>query len=347
MRLKSSFFNLKSLYRRFIFLALIFCASGANSIFACAPDNADIEWLGQTLRVWDKTRKDALYIPSANLPWLILFDESCVLHVNLDLAVFKPTEKAKNKITFARRTFDVYRLAHDGKIKLPNNDEIPARLLSFASNYGDGKKSFLVSAMPSIWKKSENLKTEKNLDALVRGVFVHEMTHTFHGHYYARLDELEERLSGVENFDDDIIQNLFGKNEEFRKAYETEHDLLFRAISEPKISRKRELAKAALDSIRQRRQRFFSGADVVYAEIEDIFLTMEGAANWAAYKSASAQGLSEAEAFKLIRRSGKYWSQDEGIALFAVVDSLLPKWQKKVFGKSAVSVIDLLAEAVR
>lgn len=352
MRIKYSGIDLKSLYfyiqKRFLFFVLTFIfLLIAQSVFACVPKKNELEWIEQTLRIWDKTRKDSLLFSSKKLPWLILFDESCVLHINPDLSVFKTEKSATTKLTFNRQSFDVYSQNHDGKITLPNKEEVPARLLSFASNYDGGKKSFLVSAMPSIWQKAEHLKEEKNLDALVRGVFVHEMTHTFHQNYYMRLDELEKQLSDIENFDDDIIQNTFGKKDEFRKAYEIEHDLLYRAVNENNLARKSELAKNALNSIRVRRKQFYVGKDTIYAEIEETFLTMEGAANWAAYKSAIEQGLSQTDALKLIRRSGKYWSQDEGIALFVVIDSLLPRWQKKAFGKSAVSVIELLEEAVR
>jgi hypothetical protein len=276
---------------------------------------------------------------------MILFDETCVYHINPDLAVLKAD--AKSRIPFNRKLAEVYLVKHDGKIRLPNDQEIPAQLLSFASNYDGGKKSFFTAAMPSVWQKAPHLKDEKNLNALVRSVFVHEMTHTLHRNFYARLDEIEKQMPEVENFDDDIIQNVFGKRDEFRKAYEIEHGLLYQAVSENNPARKRELARKSLDAMRARRQRFYAGKDAVFGELEEIFLTMEGAANWAAYSSAVGQGASEQDALKQIRRSGKYWSQDEGLALFLVIDSLLPKWQKKAFGKPAATVTELLAEALK
>ena len=333
--------------KRFIFFAAILIALTASlQAFAeCAPRKAETGWIAQTLRVWKKTRQSALLLPAEKLPWMVLFDESCVWHINPDLRILKTD--AKSRIPFDRKVADVYLLNHAGKIALPNAQEIPARLLSFASGYDGGKKSFFVAAMPSIWQKAPNLQTEKNLDALVKSVFMHELTHTLHRNFYARLDEIEKRLVGVENFNDDLIQNTFQTNDEFRKAFENEHKLLYEAVGETNLTRKRELAKQALALINARRQKFFTEKDALYAEIEEIFLTMEGAANWTAYQAAIGQGLAEPDALKLIRRSGKYWSQDEGLAMFLIIDALLPKWQKKAFGKSPATVTDLLSEAVR
>ena len=200
--------------------------------------------------------------------------------------------------------------------------------------------------MPAVWRRVPRLKSEARLEILIRSVFVHEMSHTRHRNFFGRLDRIEKQHKFAERFGDDIVQDRFGKREGFRKAYEKEHDLLYRAASATDRGRKRVLAKKALDSIRDRHKRFFSGDDAHYEEIESIFLTMEGVANWAAYKAAMREGLSRADAIKLIRRGGRYWAQDEGLALFLVIDSLLPDWQEKTFVESAISVTDLLNEAV-
>lgn len=181
---------------------------------------------------------------------------------------------------------------------------------------------------------------------LARSVVVHELTHTFHRNFHARLDILERELSEVKEFNDDIIQNTFAANPDFRRMYESEHALLYQAVYEADPGKKRKLAKKALETIRKRRAKFYTGQNKVYSEIEDIFLTMEGAANWAAFRSAMIDGLSVLDAMKLIRRSGKYWSQDEGIALFLVIDSLSPDWQKRAFGTSNASAVDLLDRSV-
>ena len=176
---------------------------------------------------------------------------------------------------------------------------------------------------------------------------IRDRTHTYHRNFFARLSVIEKELKDVENFDDDIIQNTFGKDEQFQTAYLKEIDLAIKAEQEPNRSQKRTAAKLVLDAIKQRRTQFYVGENAKFAEIEDIFLTMEGVANWAAYRAAIADGLTEDSASRLIRRSGKYWSQEEGIVLFLIIDSLLPNWQKIGFGKQRVSIVDLLERATR
>jgi len=330
--------------KRFVFFAAIFVLFYSTAL-ACEEKEPESRWIEQTIRLWENIRRDALLLPAEKLPWMILFDESCVWQINPDLAVLKTD--AKNKIAFNPKLADVYLTGHTGKIALPSGEEIPAQLVSFASGYGENKKPFFVASMPAIWQKAPNLRDEKNLDKLIRSVFVHEMTHTLHRNFYAKLDEIEKKIPDVKDFNDDIIQNIFGEKSEFRRGYELERDLLYEAVEERTVARRRQLANTVLDSIRTRRKQFFTGKDAIYAEAEEIFLTMEGAANWAAYRAAIAQGLNEPDALRLIRRSGKHWSQDEGLAIFAVIDSLLPQWQKKAFGKRAATVTELLSEAVR
>jgi hypothetical protein len=238
-------------------------------------------------------------------------------------------------------------VSHSGKIGLPENGEVPAALLSFAAPYDNGKASFLISALPAVWSKAPHLQSEPNVDKLATSVFVHEMTHTLHRGFYARLDEIEKRLKATDEVDDDIIQTKFEKVEGFRTMVEAEKKLLYDAAAATNRREKKRLAAKAFTAMSERRRRFFTADTAVYAELEDVFLTMEGVANWAAYRSATAQGLGRPDALKLIRRGGKYWSQDEGLALFLVIDALLPNWQKRAFAERNATAFDLLGDAVK
>jgi len=106
------------------------------------------------------------------------------------------------------------------------------------------------------------------------------------------------------------------------------------------------VARQALEAMEARRARYFTGENAIYGELEDLFLNMEGAANWAAYRLAAA-AMPPAVAVNSIRGSRSRWSQDEGPALFLVIDALLPGWQGRVFAATPVSVLGLLREAVR
>jgi len=336
------------LWRSLILIVAIFSVTGA-SIARCEPTADETRWLNSTVQVWKRVRSDSLKLEPARLPWLILFDEKCVYNINPNLKILDPQSGARSsdRILLAGEKVVIYPAEHRGQIKLPDGQTIPAQLISFAANYDGDKRSFLAAALPSIWAKAEHLKAEQNLETLVRSIYVHELTHTYHRNFFARLSVIEKGLKDVENFDDDIIQNTLGKNDQFRNAYLDEIALAVKAEQEPDKAKKRLAAKLVLNAIKQRRAQFYVGDNEKFAEIEDIFLTMEGVANWAAYRASIVDGMTPENASRLIRRSGKYWSQEEGILLFLIIDSLMPNWQKTAFSKERVSIVDLLERATR
>jgi hypothetical protein len=224
---------------------------------------------------------------------------------------------------------------------------IDAKVTSFAGTYGADDQPYMVMALPDIWRGDPRQASEPQLDRLTRIVFVHEMTHTLQAHSTGVwLTNLEARYKLPPDLTDDIIQERFAATPGFREAYEAERDLLYRAAGESDPAARRRLLSEALDAMKTRRARYFAGADAVYADLEDLFLNMEGVANWAGYRLASRDSASLADAVTFMRRGGKRWSQDEGLALFLVIDAAVPEWQPQVFGRAPVSVMDLLSKAI-
>ncbi|MFT3743233.1 MAG: hypothetical protein QM785_02960 [Pyrinomonadaceae bacterium] len=345
-QLSYSFHRKTTRTTRALYLALATLVLSGNVIAQCSLENTDKTWLEQTIRSWKKVRQNGLKLKAAKLPWLVLFDENCVYNIGVNKIFFESTAQPEVR-SLAGENVTVYSAPHTGKIALPDGQIIPAQLVSFAANYDNDKNSFFVAALPSIWKKAEHLKTENNITTLVRAVYIHELTHTYHRNFFARLSEIEKGLKDVENFDDDVIQNTFGKDERFRASYLDEIAMASTAAKQTDITKKRLEARVLLSAIKQRRSQNYTGENKKFEEVEDIFLTMEGVANWAGYRAAIADGLDEATASKLIRRSGKNWSQEEGILLFMIIDRLLPNWQRIAFGESRVSIVNLLERAVR
>lgn len=340
--------NITSLIKRLLF-TIVISAVAAGACFAqCELKPDEAKWLEATIKTWNNVRRNELKLSVETMPWSVLFDENCVHNINPDPKLFAAAKGVRPMVrSLAGEQLRIASSRHDGKIILPDGQSIPSQLISFAANFDGDKRSFFVAALPSIWRNAEHLKQEKNLDTLVRSVYIHELTHTYHRNFFARLNVIEKSMPDVDNFDDDIIQNTFGKNEQFSKAYVEEIALANAAANETKLEQKRLIAKQLLSRMKQRRAQHFTGDKTIFAEIEDIFLTMEGVANWAAYRAAIADGLSENESSRLVRRSGKFWSQEHGILLFMVIDPLLPNWQKLAFAKRPVSVVGLLERAVR
>jgi len=265
---------------------------------------ADRAFLAEAVKTWDVVRAEDLRLAPAPLPSFVVFDEHCVWR-------------------------DGAGAEHQGTIALPGGNEAPARALAFASS--DAGKAFLVLALPSVWRADERHRDDPKLDLLVRSVFVHEMTHTRQADSLgARLTELETEHK-IENLNDDLIQQRFASRDGFTAAFTKERDLLYDVANEKNAKRRLALAKEASRAIEQRRARFFIGDDAYFAELEEIFLGMEGVANWAGFRAAMRAGLTRDEAVTLMQGSRKWFSQDEGLALFLAIDALTPGWQQRVF----------------
>jgi hypothetical protein len=297
----------------------------------CNLSAADRAWVDELIDTWRGVSRDDLRIDPDPLPLIIIFNESCQWNVQPGVDVSKTSSGT----------------AHDGSITLPDSDTAPARLASFAGSYGSGAKPYLVMAMPSIWRADPTLRDDPGLPLLLRAVFVHEMTHTVQTAAIGPwLTDVEKRL-GSEDFNDDIIQTRFGSDIEFKAAFAAERSLLYQAVAEPNPGVRRALVATAVGMIEARRARYFTGDNAVYAEVEDLFLNMEGLGNWVAYRVAVREGLSEADAIDFVRRGRNRWSQDEGLAAFLVIDAMLPDWRGRVLEGKPASVLQLLSETAR
>jgi hypothetical protein len=308
-------------------VALVSCPAGAQPS-VCTLENDSAAWIRGAFDSWSETRRSDLRLSEGELPWVILFDASCVWQVNAN-----------------GRTSALAGTSHHGRIVLPDESAIDAKVTSFAGTYGTDDRPFLVMALPVVWRQEPRHAANADLERLMRSVFVHEMTHTVQAHATGVwLKALEQRTPLPADLTDDIIQQKFGAVAGFQDAYEMERDLLFRAAAEPDRVRRRALASQALAAITTRRSRYLSGDNAMYGDLENLFLNMEGVANWAGYRAALREIGNPADALTLMRRA-RSWSQDEGLALFLVIDSLVPGWQSEVFGAVPASVIDLLQKA--
>jgi hypothetical protein len=101
--------------------------------------------------------------------------------------------------------------------------------------------------------------------------------------------------------------------------------------------------------MRARRARWFTGAEAKWLPLDDLFLVMEGLGQWAGYRwlvGDKGRGLDPGATLTEFRRGGRFWTQDEGLALMLVVDRLRPGWQKAAFAAEPALAEALLAQAV-
>jgi hypothetical protein len=146
-----------------------------------------------------------------------------------------------------------------------------------------------------------------------------------------------------------VVQTRFASRPGFAAAFKREQQLLWDATSAPSINDARALARRALRVIDSRRARYFKNQDAVYAAAEDLFLTLEGTGQYALYRWLTDRhggAMAKPDALAFARRDGKRWSQDEGLALYLVLDRLWVDWPPATFGPSQQTALDLLRKAV-
>jgi hypothetical protein len=313
--------------------------------------DADRAWMVDVLSSWRTVSRQDLGLKDRPIPWVVFFDQDRVWHVNFQTAPLVPEDETPIRETLIvdEEPLPVLGFSHHGGIVLPDGDHIPAQLILFASTYGDPPSPYFVMAMPAIWRATPRHAQDTHLEALIAGVFVHEITHTQQSHSLgSRVDALVA-AHGLDDdeVDDDLVQRRFADRPGYREAYERERDLLFAAAAAESDSTCRVLARRAHEAIAERRSRWFVGDETFYGELEDIFLNFEGVANWAAYRALIARGVAPEQALPELRRGGKWWSQDEGLALLLVLDRLDAPWRQRVFSADPGSILAMLADVTR
>jgi hypothetical protein len=288
----------------------------------CVADPADVAWITASTAAWTYTETRILRLPAARGPLLVFFDKVCVYWP-------RPQE-------------------HGGKVALPDGNIIPAHIVSFAAPYDHDRKAFFVMALPSVWR-AEGAKSEFGLETLTTAVRIHETTHTRQFYAFSpRIAALTKKWGLPDDITDDSLQDHFAKDPAYVAAYQAERDLLFQAVAEPDRSQARALAGRALAMVRARQTRWFTGEEAKWTDLDDAFLTLEGVAQFAAYRwltDPRGGHIAPAVALNNFRRGGRFWTQDEGFALFLVVDRLVPNWRDRAFAANPEGAYELLARA--
>jgi hypothetical protein len=99
--------------------------------------------------------------------------------------------------------------------------------------------------------------------------------------------------------------------------------------------------------MRARQQRWYPAAEAYLAPAEDIWLTMEGSAQWAAYQWVIDPKGGAVPLERTQFRTGRWWSQVQGFALFLALDRLTGEgWKRHAFGDGAKTGLEMLDEAL-
>lgn len=299
---------------------------------SCALSPSDQAWLDASMDAWNHAAHNISGVGRVESIRAVFFDAQCM--VTSDTAMNGGPKQWRAT-------------PHSGQVQVPNGPVIPAGVISFAMG-GEDVEQFVMST-PSIWRaanKSDN--GLGSLEKLMTVVVIHEGTHVAQIPTYGKLiGALAEANKLPEDFNDDSIQKRFEGNAEYAASIKRETGLLLAAADAKDDGEAKRLAREARGLMRARQQRWFAGADAYLAEAEDVWLTMEGSAQWAAYQwvidpkgGAVAPGRTQF-------RTGNWWSQVQGFALFMVLDRLVgDQWKRHAFGDGAKTGLQMLDEAL-
>lgn len=322
-------------------LALSACATTplsappAAAAPTCTVSAEDQAWINRSLAAWRFSAREITGIGEVRNFTAVFFDSDCVL----------TSPDALNRADHATWTAT----PHTGTVALPNNDSMPAGVTSFAS--AEDGVAMLVMSTPSVWRAGGVDNAGIGLETMMVAVLLHEGSHVSQmSTYGARIGALATANNLPEDFNDDSIQHRFESNAEFSASVARETELLYQSVAAPDDATARRLAREARDLMRARMARYYTGADAYLASAEDVFLTMEGSGQYAGYEWVlNPRGAAQPVEVALpnFARRSRWWTQNEGLGLFLVLDRLAPRdWKRVVYGNGEHTILELIDAAL-
>jgi poly(3-hydroxybutyrate) depolymerase len=320
-------------------LALVGSAPAAASS-PCAIDEA-APWIHRWFDAWELTSRQILRLPDAPPPHLVFFDSLCVYTTSERSA---KDELGQQGPALLGTPLPWRATTHGDFLTLPTGDRHPVQLLSFAG--GDKAAGpFFVMAAPSYWAQKGIVDTLG-----MTPVFLHEFAHTRQTRGVgAVLGPMDSTWSRDIDLSDDVLQHLYRDDSTYVAAWQAENDLFYRAATAATDEDARALAREGLAAMRARHARWFTGANADLASVDDLFLSMEGtgqmtAVLWLSHREGGR--MERAAAVERMRGRRRWWSQEEGLGIFLVLDRLLPEWPSLVFGETSAGALELLERAI-
>ncbi|QDP18484.1 hypothetical protein FMM02_00030 [Sphingomonas xanthus] len=291
---------------------------------------ADSGWINGALANWKTAERELLDLDPVPVPTVVTADERCQYD----------GRGGKLPLKWAGRP-------HGGKIQLPDGGEVPVAVMSFASATKAGEP-FFVMTLPSIWRAG-GVTSPLGLEALMDGVLLHEIMHT------RQIEKAGSQLVALEkalgsDINDDALQEKFSGNPAYVAAWTAENDRLYQALLEPDQVAAKQQFREGLAMMSERRRKFLSGSNAAWADADRLFLAMEGMGQWLIYRwdnRAMPHATPTAATLEPVRRTRKWWTQDEGLALFLLLDRFLPDWRGDQTASDPMRLDALLAAAAR
>lgn len=301
---------------------------GARDTRACDLTSHEKLWVRESIEAWGRVSASVLRLTPVPRPPIILFDRSCEYHV-------------------APESLGVTGRPHAGVVALPNGQNLAPTPIGFASLSTGDTAPFLVVALRSVWESDTTL-IDEDWDEFLTRSFIHEMTHTRQLPVIVAKLRAAGGLVGMNDLDDDIVQETFDTSAVFRADVAREIALLYDAALARTLSERQRLARTALAAIKARREKFYGGEAAPWSFVEELLLDLEGAAEFAelSYLRFTVTYIPPQRLLERVRGDRAFWSQDEGLALYLLLDALRPDWPGQTFTADPRTALDLIEESL-
>ncbi len=310
------------------------------------PLNCTKTWF----KVWELVSKDVFQLNDVSTTRFVFFD-------SINVYTTSPLTGKDGEVIEGPQLFDQkqiwYKKAHNGSIMLPDSAIRDVQMMIYASPTKEKEvKAFFVMPLLSFWIKEKVGDHGIGLEKLTAGVFAHEFSHTLQlgsfdkfGEYF----EAYQKKHGVENFGDDMMQNMYEKDEKITSLYNNEFDLFTKAG----IAEKNEmmaLTKKALENFHLKHELLLKRDKKDLKTLDDIWLTMEGVGQFAMYEyliNPKGGNLPADKAFKAMKT--RWWSQEEGFAMFYLLSKYKKSnvWAKYFFNSEMKTIIEVLQNEIK
>ncbi|HRG83859.1 MAG TPA: hypothetical protein PLO99_15170 [Chitinophagaceae bacterium] len=299
---------------------------------------------------WELVSRDIYKVYQLKPVDFIFFDDQ---YVYSSSRITVPAGETLEGASLLQQSFLWKKMLHHDSIRLPDQTVQAVNIMSFAAKpTGKNSRPFFIMPLPSFWEKAGITSKELGARNLFTAVFLHEFSHSQQMQNFGKqITWLEKKYQSGSSFSDDIVQDIFSNDSLFKSCHEEETALFYAAAASTTPSLRDSLTQLGLRKYRERQERFFTGKYSLLKEADDLFLTMEGLGQFTMYAwltHPKGANLPAATAITGVRRGKKWWSQDEGFALFLALQQYASTatWAPEMFGNRVTAVISLLRKTM-
>ncbi len=334
----------KIIYLILILAFIVSCKNETKPQKDLNNENIQLSWLEKWFSAWELMSEEVLDLPKTTPPEMFFYDEKYVYTTS---EISAPFGKSFNGPKLFGKKLPWKRQLHNDTLTIPNGQRIPIQLMTFAApSEQKNVEAFFVMAAPIFWENTGIESNEVSLDKLLTGVFLHEFGHT------RQMNGIGSKITKIENnhtfkyeISDDIIQDYFINDSLYVKEYNKEINFFYSASNANTKEELHRLTKQGIDLLKERQKTYLIPENKILVEMDNIFLSMEGLGqymivSWLTHAKGGNYPLDIA--IKATRRGGKWWSQDEGLALFIILSKMKnPNW-KIMFSNNPIDIVTLI-----